>query len=175
MQSLIAFYQDEQYWVRRARTIMNRRAIESTRHEERYLASRTTSFDDTSDPGSSRRTASLSRSRILPPISAALSDSEDEDNGNFWRPSSEQDDRMVIDGPRTRPPSPPHLLPHINAIAEPQRRRHSYSNGDRPLVSGTQILDLYANLLRSRMESCQRMARMVEIREARRRRTFSWG
>lgn len=175
MRTLIAFYQDEQYWVRRARTIVDTRETQSARNEQRSAASRAITHDNTRDLGSSRRAAFSSLSRTPPPRSPAHSDSEDEDDGMPWPSSIVSDDRMEVDDPRTRPRSPPHLLPHINAFAEPQRRRHSFSHGERPVVSGTQILDLYADLLLVRMQSCQRMARIVEMREARRRRTLSWG
>lgn len=143
LKALIAFYQDEQHWVQRTRNVLQ------TADEPDDL-----SMDTSPDSG-----MSIGEDEISPQIFSGQSDTTLSPTPIFLggvpvgEPPAE--DEFVRRPGRTRLQIDDLLVQPRHADVEPQRPS--------PSEFKSRILNTFSDLMDARMESCQRLSRLVEM------------
>ena len=159
MDSLIVFYRDEQYWIRRARTAM-------TLDRDSTMTGSSDSSSSRSDHArSSKHTSQRSLQHLSsPPYSVPANRRRYNDLKTLIIPPV-PDNMDVDDGPEPPERGRLHNGTTIDnsPLGEPSSR-----GGTRALLPfelRMRILDTYSDLVDARMESCRRLSSVLERRE----------
>lgn len=149
LKALIVFYQDEQYWVRRTRMVMRTDLSDGVPRKEFFLT--TTPMDTSPDAG----TAHSDTVKSQPEPSGH--DPGGSDSSTSSQGSMDVDD--IVEGANQ--------FYRAQAEAESRPRAHSRARPPHapPPELTSRILDTFADLMDARIESCQRMSRLVEMRQ----------
>ncbi|KAJ3558212.1 hypothetical protein NM688_g1056 [Phlebia brevispora] len=162
VKALVAFYQEEQYWVHRTRTALKAAVASSFDTPDIFLASPPS---DTSPDITHPSTPLSVPSR--PPTSLSVSFRHDSVDDVSNTPMS-LDVELTMDGDTAA---------HASSWVRRQNRmrlkmdgvtpKHKHRKPARapPVQPSIRMLEMFSDLMDARMESCQRVSRLVEMRQ----------
>lgn len=162
LKTLISFYQEEQYWVHRTRSTLKTSVTSSIDTHDLFLAS---PASDTSPDISHPATPMSVPSR--PPTSLSSSFRHDSVGpGDGTTTPLPLDVGITMDGDNSAQASSwvrrqNRMRLKLDGGPKQKRRRISHATAQ----PSAHILEMFSDLMDARMESCQRVARMVDMRE----------
>ncbi|KAF7797991.1 hypothetical protein EIP86_009198 [Pleurotus ostreatoroseus] len=155
LKSLITFYQEEQYWVHRTRTTLKRPSIDNI-----FLTPPLDTSPDLTHPSSP-----LIPSR--PPTSLSVSLRHDTIADDGSSAPMALDVELTMDGEGTAQASSwvrRQNRMRLKADGVTPKRKHRKALAASPPQPSVRMLDMFSDLMDARMESCQRVSRLVEMR-----------